>query len=159
MPQFYLHFDGISPSPPKKRSSRKNATDLSGFWCDFQNKTKKGLPSSAYWFLSVISMGPLKPMGPLLGPLKPTGPMMGPLKSMGPGVVVSLPPSRRPCRQTMSSRPKEFGDPNLVLRGSGCGPRSAFIDLKVCVWTAVRQLSSHAQGLWEGVQGVHRTRA
>ena len=45
---------------------------------------KKGLRSSICSFLSVISMGPLKPMGPLLGLLKPTGPMMGPPEAHGP---------------------------------------------------------------------------
>ena len=70
MPQFSPHFDVISK--------------------------KKGLQFSTHSFISVISMGPLKPMDPLLGPIKPTGPILGPLKSMGPGVIVPLAPLR-PC--------------------------------------------------------------
>ena len=67
MPQFYPDFDVIS-----------------------KKQKKNGLRSSTYWFLSVISMGPLKP----------TGPMMGPLKSIGPGLIVpAAPPSRRPWRR------------------------------------------------------------
>ena len=53
-----------SPKKIKKRSLRQNATVFSWFWCDLQLK-EKGLRSSTYWFVSVILMGPMKPMGPL----------------------------------------------------------------------------------------------
>ena len=47
-------------------------------------KIKKRFLGFTCWFLSVISMGPLKPTAFL----EPIGPLMGPLKSMGPGVIV-----------------------------------------------------------------------
>ena len=47
---------------------------MSPFSQDFDVISKK----KVFSFLSVISLGPLKPMGPLLGLLKPTGPIIGP---------------------------------------------------------------------------------
>ena len=74
----------------RKRFSRQNATIFSGFWCDLRKK--KALRSSTNRLVGVISMGPMKPVGPLMGPLKPMGPLMGPLKSMGSGFIVPLAP-------------------------------------------------------------------
>ena len=148
MPRFCLDLMG-SPPPQKKRFSWKNATVLSGLWCDLQNKKKR---SSVFQIL--ISQchfdGPSEVQEPSAGSLEANWPHDGPPKIHGPrGHCPTLPPSRRLCRQTMSSRPKECGDPNLVLRRSGCGPWSAFIDPKVRMWAAVLQLSSNASTVYD----------
>ena len=107
-------------------------------------KEKKRSSGLAYWFLSVISMGPL--LGPLklTAFLKPMGPLMGPW-------VISAPLSRLPwcksqkclslwkyTRKTLNRAQAIFWFQNT------CG--------FFCLWAVVSRLESYVMCLWLDVK-------